>query len=86
MPGQAIAISGKLGHMFVLVFFDEDTEDLHHRGERVIFVFADLVDEPVEQLHELTVFPVVVRRMASGLLYETRDTLRGVTQYGPWGL
>jgi len=46
--------------MLVLVFFDEDAEDFHHGGKRVVFILAYFINEAIQQFHELAVFAVVV--------------------------
>ena len=38
--------------MLVFVFFDQHAEHVHQRGERMIFVFANLIGDAVEQFHE----------------------------------
>jgi len=57
----AFHASHQLRNMLVFVFFDENAKDLHHRGERMGFVFARFVNQPVEEIHQLAIFAVVSR-------------------------
>lgn len=42
--------------MLVLVFFNEHSNYIHERGERVIFVFAYFVGQVIEKLDQLFIF------------------------------
>jgi len=54
-------------HTLVLVFFDEDTEDFHHGGERVAFVLACSSMRRSSSFTSLPVFAIVVRHAQSRL-------------------
>ena len=51
----------QFGHMFVLVFLNEQTDDFHERGKGVGFVIAHLVHEIIEQCDKALVLRVRVR-------------------------
>ena len=48
-------------HMLILIFFNEHADDFHHGSERMVFIFTHFVHEPVQLLHKLAVFAVIVR-------------------------
>src|SRR6266487_82468 len=39
---------GQLRNMFVFVFLNQDTENVHERSERMIFIFANFIGDTIE--------------------------------------
>ena len=39
---------GQLRDMLVFVFLNEDSEDVHERSKRMIFIFANFISDTVE--------------------------------------
>jgi hypothetical protein len=47
--------------VLVFVFLNEDSEDVHERSERMIFIFANFIGDTIEKLYELPVVRFSVR-------------------------
>ena len=63
--------------MLVLVFFDEDSQHVHKRRERMILMFAHFVGELVEEFHKLVVF---LFRMRKSTLQKWSVSIEGVPE------
>ena len=55
------AVSHQFPHVFVLILFDEHSENIHQRGKRVVFPLADFIHHPIKQRHHLVVFMICAR-------------------------
>lgn len=47
--------------MFVLILFNEHAKNFPHGGKTMAFALADVIDQAILQLHQLTIFTVVMR-------------------------
>ena len=54
--GRGELLAGKLRNVFCFVMLDEHAENLHQRCQRMILVFANLVNQSIQQSNYSFIF------------------------------
>ena len=58
---NGLELFGQFRHMLVFVLLNKNSEDVHKRSERMIFIFANFIGDTVEQFHDLLVVGIAMR-------------------------